>query len=97
MWRLLQIKRNVELTTRMVREYITEHVETKLAFDIPASWRLFMVSLPLCYADVSAGHAGKGLFASCCNHVVRVSLLTMAIMHVMLHSSSVALMAHHVH
>lgn len=80
----------------MVREYITEHVETKLAFDIPASWRFFMVSLPLCSADVSAGHAGKGFFARCRNHVARVSLLAMAIMHVMLHFSSVALMAHYV-
>ena len=81
----------------MVREYITEHVETKLAFDIPASWRLFMVSLPMCYADVSAGPAGQGLFASCCNHVVRVSLLAMAITHVKMHFSSVALMAHYVY
>ncbi|DBA80327.1 TPA: hypothetical protein ACH3X2_007276 [Trebouxia sp. C0005] len=37
------IRRNVVLTTQMVREYITEHVETKLAFDIPTSWHLFML------------------------------------------------------
>jgi len=41
---VLQVQKNVELTTRVVRAYIIDDVETKLAFDIPASWRFFMVS-----------------------------------------------------
>lgn len=42
---VLQVQKNVALTTRVVRAYIIEHVEGKLAFDIPASWRFFMVSI----------------------------------------------------
>ena len=39
----LQFKENVELTASVVGTYIAEAVTDRLAFDIPASWHLFMV------------------------------------------------------
>ena len=40
----LQVDRNVEVTRQVVNDYIKGAVQPRLAFDIPSSWRLFMVS-----------------------------------------------------
>ena len=41
---LLQADYNVRVTSQVVNDYIKDAVQARLAFDIPSSWRLFMVS-----------------------------------------------------
>lgn len=41
---LLQAEYNVRVTSQVVNDYIKDAVQARLAFDIPSSWRLFMVS-----------------------------------------------------
>lgn len=42
---MVQADNNVRVTSQVVSDYIKDAVQPRLAFDIPSSWRLFMVSL----------------------------------------------------
>ncbi len=42
---MVQAENNVRVTSQVVNDYIKDAVQPRLAFDIPSSWRLFMVSL----------------------------------------------------
>ena len=67
-----QADHNVKVTSEVVNQYIRTAVQARLAFDVPSSWRLFMVGmLPhLTLHRQASAHDTMSALANLCNVLV---------------------------